>query len=372
LCVFGTRPEAIKFAPLIRELKRHPESFEVITCITAQHRSMLDQVMEFFEIHPDYDLNVMAPNQSLFDIIAKVMPGLETVINRAKPDLIIVQGDTTTAFLGALAGYYSRIPIAHLEAGLRSGNKYAPWPEELNRVMTGHLGDLHFAPTPRAEENLRTENIHNHIYVTGNTVIDALHLALKLIEERGTDFTSEFGGIDFTKRIILLTAHRRESFGKPFEDLCAAVREIAQAHPEVQIVYPVHLNPNVREPVFNALSGNPNITLIDPVDYPRLIWLLNKSYFVLTDSGGIQEEAPALGKPVLVLREVTERQEGVEAGNAILVGTDRALIVQHAHALLTYPDRYQEMSSAINPYGDGTASAQIAGILKTHLPEIYV
>jgi UDP-N-acetylglucosamine 2-epimerase (non-hydrolysing) len=372
LCVFGTRPEAIKFAPLIRELKRHPESFEVITCITAQHRSMLDQVLSFFEIHPDYDLNVMAPNQSLFDIIAKVMPGLETVIDRAKPDLIIVQGDTTTAFLGALAGYYARIPIAHLEAGLRSGNKYAPWPEELNRVMTGHLGDLHFAPTPRAEKNLRTENIHEHIYITGNTVIDALHLALKLIDERGTDFTSEFSDIDFTKRIILLTAHRRESFGKPFEDLCAAVREIAQAHPEVQIVYPVHLNPNVREPVFNALSGNPNITLIDPVDYPRLIWLLNKSYFVLTDSGGIQEEAPALGKPVLVLREVTERQEGVEAGNAILVGTDRALIVQHAHALLTDPDRYQEMSSAINPYGDGTASAQIAGILKTHLPEIYV
>jgi UDP-N-acetylglucosamine 2-epimerase (non-hydrolysing) len=333
---------------------------------------MLDQVLTFFEIHPDYDLNVMAPNQSLFDIIARVMPGMETVIDRAQPDLIIVQGDTTTAFLGALAGYYKKVPVAHLEAGLRSGNKYAPWPEELNRVMTGHIGAMHFAPTLQALRNLNTENIHDHIYVTGNTVIDALHLTLQLIKERGSDIASGFEQLDFNKKVILLTAHRRESFGKPFEDLCAAVRQIASAHPDVQIIYPVHLNPNVREPVFSLLSGFDNIALIAPVEYPEMIWLLNQSYLVLTDSGGIQEEAPALGKPVLVLREVTERHEGVEAGNAILVGTNPELIVKHVNTLLTDPVQYQKMSAAINPYGDGTASAQIAQILKTHLPEIYV
>jgi len=372
LCVFGTRPEAIKFAPLIHELKRHEAEFEVITCITAQHRSMLDQVLAFFDIHAEYDLNVMGPNQSLFDIVAKVMPGMETVIERAKPDLIIIQGDTTTAFLGALAGYYKKVPIAHLEAGLRSGSKYAPWPEELNRVMASHLCDLHFAPTPQAEKNLQTENIHDNIYITGNTVIDALHLTLTLIKERESSIAATFERIDFSKKIILLTAHRRESFGAPFENLCAAVQQIARTHPDIQVIYPVHLNPNVREPVFSALSGHDNIALIDPVDYPTMVWLLNKSYLVLTDSGGIQEEAPALGKPVLVLRDVTERQEGVDAGNAILVGTDKTRIVDNVEMLLMDESKYHSMSTAINPYGDGTASRQITQVLLKYLQKIYV
>ena len=366
LCIFGTRPEAIKFAPLIRELKQYPSAFQIITCVTAQHRSMLDQVMAFFELQADYDLDMMAPNQTLFDIVSRVMPGLSSVIESSNPDLIIVQGDTTTAFLGALAGYYSKVQVAHLEAGLRSGNKYAPWPEELNRVMISHLGDFHFAPTIGAMKHLNTEGITEQIHVTGNTVIDALHLALSIVEKRDYDVRNDFPGVDFTKRVILVTAHRRESFGGPFEHICAAIKEIALAYPDVQIVYPVHLNPNVREPVFRMLSELKNVFLTDPVDYPHLVWLLNNSYLVLTDSGGIQEEAPALGKPVLVLRDVTEREEGVEAGTAMLVGTNQELIVKEVKSLLTDQARYETMSNAVNPYGDGTASKKIAEIIMQH------
>lgn len=330
---------------------------------------MLDQVMQFFDLKADYDLNVMTSNQTLFDIVARVMPGLEKVIDNSKPDLIIVQGDTTTAFLGALAGYYKKVPVAHLEAGLRSGNKAAPWPEEVNRVMISHLGELHFAPTHSAASNLRAENIHDNIHVTGNTVIDALHLALNLLKNSGLGYEQDFPGVDFSKRIILVTAHRRESFGQPFIDICAALRDIAINHPEVHILYPVHLNPQVRETVFGMLTGHTNISLIDPVDYPHLIWLLDKCYCVLTDSGGIQEEAPALGKPVLVLREVTERQEGVDAGTALLVGTDRQRIVDETDRLLTDSAHYESMHNAVNPYGDGTASRQIVRILQAHFRE---
>jgi UDP-N-acetylglucosamine 2-epimerase (non-hydrolysing) len=308
----------------------------------------------------------MTSNQTLFDIVAKVMPGLQMVIDRSNPDLIIVQGDTTTAFLGALAGYYKNIPVAHLEAGLRSGNKAAPWPEEMNRTMISHLGDLHFAPTSNAEINLKKENIHDHIYITGNTVIDALHLALSIIEQDALQFEEEFPGIDFKRKLILVTAHRRESFGQPFENICDAIADIAKAHPEVQILYPVHLNPNVKRPVYDRLSGYPNIFLVEPVEYPTLVWLLNQCYCVVTDSGGIQEEAPALGKPVLVMREVTERQEGVDAGTAMLVGTDRNVIVREVNRLLTDDAHYAAMHNAVNPYGDGTASKQIVRILRRY------
>lgn len=331
---------------------------------------MLDQVLDFFEIKPDHDLDVMSENQSLFDVVAKVMSGLGEVIDAVHPDLIIVQGDTTTAFLGALAGYYKKVRVAHLEAGLRSGNKYAPWPEELNRMMTGDLADLHFAPTPAAEAHLRAENIHDGIFVTGNTVIDALHLGLSILKSKNTDFQQEYPDVDFNKKIVLLTAHRRESFGDPLKQICAAIRRIVTQHPDVHVIYPVHLNPNVRGPVFESLSDHPGVTLTDPVDYPRMIWLLNHSYLVLTDSGGIQEEAPSLGKPVLVLRDVTERQEGVAAGNAILVGTNEQRIVTETEKLLQDKAHYSQMSSATNPYGDGTTSRQIAEILKQHLPSL--
>jgi UDP-N-acetylglucosamine 2-epimerase (non-hydrolysing) len=366
LCIFGTRPEAIKFAPLIKEFQKHPDQFTVITCVTAQHRTMLDQVMDFFNLKAEYDLDAMTANQTLFDIVAKVMPGLHKVIEQSNPDLIIVQGDTTTAFLGALAGYYKNVPVAHLEAGLRSGNKAAPWPEEMNRTMISHLGDLHFAPTANAEINLKKENLHDHIYITGNTVIDALHLALDIIKENQLDFANEFPSIDFKKKLILVTAHRRESFGSPFENICDALAEIGKSHPDVQILYPVHLNPNVKGPVYDRLSGFPNIFLVEPVDYPRLIWLLNQCYCVVTDSGGIQEEAPALGKPVLVMRDVTERQEGVDAGTAMLVGTDRAVIVREVNRLLTNDAHYAAMHNAVNPYGDGTTSKQIVRILQRY------
>ncbi len=368
LFIFGTRPEAIKLTPVIKKLRQN-NCFNIKICVTAQHREMLDQVLNFFDIKPDYDLNIMKPNQSLFDITADTLKGLEGVLDEFQPDLIFVQGDTTTAFVGALAGFYKKIKIAHIEAGLRSHNKYSPFPEEMNRVLAGHLSDYHFAPTQRAKENLFKEGIKDNVYVVGNTVIDALFLGLDIIKEHGEEqYYKHFDFIDFSKRIILVTGHRRESFGKPFENICYALKEIAERK-DVEIVYPVHLNPNVREPVNRILKGINNIHLIEPLEYPYLIWLMNKSYIVLTDSGGIQEEAPSLGKPVLVMREVTERIEGIEAGTAKLVGTDKEKIVKEATKLLDNEEEYEKMAKAVNPYGDGKASERIENIIKYNIQE---
>ncbi len=369
LFIFGTRPEAVKMAPLIKEFEKYPKDFNVKVAVTGQHREMLDQVLQFFNIKPDYDLNLMKPNQTLFDITADALRGMEKIIEEVNPNLIIVQGDTTTVFTGALAGFYKKIPVAHLEAGLRSGDKYSPFPEEINRILTGHIADYHWAPTEQAKNNLLNEGIkEDKIHVVQNTVIDALFLALKLLKKEGDSKYEEFfKDIDFKKKIVLITAHRRESFGEPFENICNAVKELSTKYPNVEFVYPVHLNPNVREVVYRILSNIPNVHLLEPLDYPYMVWIMNKSYIVLTDSGGVQEEAPSLGKPVLVLRDVTERQEGVDAGTAKLVGTDKDLIISEASKLLDDIKEYEKMAKAINPYGDGHTSERIVEMLKQGL-----
>lgn len=364
LFIYGTRPEAIKMAPLIKEFQRNTDQFDVEICLTGQHRQMLDQVNMFFEIKSDYDLNLMQPNQSLSDITTRCLQGLGPVLEVSKPDLVFVQGDTTTVMAGALAAFYKKIPVAHLEAGLRSGDIHSPYPEEMNRKLAGQLAQYHFAPTEGAQENLRRDGITKNVHVVGNTVIDGLHLGLELIHTRGeAEYARHFSFLDFKKRVILVTGHRRESFGNGFESICTAIRHIATTNTDVEVVYPMHLNPLVREPVNRLLSGIPNVHLIEPLDYPYLIWLMSKSYFVLTDSGGIQEEAPALGKPVLVMRDVTERMEGITAGTARLVGTDFSCITEAAYILLSNPSEYYKMAQAVNPYGDGTTSKQIASIL---------
>lgn len=363
LFIYGTRPEAIKMAPLVLEFKNN-NLFKTEVCLTGQHRQMLDQINDFFGIKGDYDLNLMKPNQTLFDIVSNCLLGLKDVLAQSEPDLIFVQGDTATVLAGAMAAYFYKIPVAHLEAGLRSGDKYAPFPEEMNRVLTGHIADFHFAPTDRAVENLMKENIVNNVFKVGNTVIDALHLGLSIIKNSGEEqYKDFFNFIDFSKKVILVTGHRRENFGEGFDNMCKAIAYIADNN-DVEIVYPMHLNPNVREPVKRHLSDKSNIHLIEPLDYPYLIWLMEKCNFVLTDSGGIQEEAPALGKPVLVMRDVTERQEGVESGTAKLVGTDFDTIVKAASELLTNESSYTKMANAVNPYGDGTTSKQILTILQ--------
>jgi len=378
LFIYGTRPEAIKMAPLIKEFKKYPEEFNIEICLTGQHREMLDQVNTFFDIKGDYDLSIMSHNQTLFDITSKALLGIGDILERSKPDLVFVQGDTTTVFAGALAAYYKKIKVAHLEAGLRSNDKYSPFPEEINRTLTGDIADFHFAPTNKAKESLIKENINKNIYVVGNTVIDALLLGLDIISIEGYEnkiisyfnkvipnFTSLYKDIEKKdKKIILVTGHRRESFGKPFENMCNAMLDIVNEHKDVSLVYPVHLNPNVQKTVIEILNNHPRIHLIEPVDYPYLIWLEKHSYLILTDSGGIQEEGPSLGKPVLVMREVTERMEGVEAGTAKLVGTDRDKIFKEADILLNSQEAYKKMAQAVNPYGDGTTSAQIVDILK--------
>lgn len=366
LFIFGTRPEAIKMAPLIQEAKKRSEVFETYVCLTAQHRGMLDQVMSFFEIKADFDLNLMIPNQTLFTLTANAVKELENCLNEVNPDYIFVQGDTTTAFAGALCGFYKKAKVVHIEAGLRSHQKYSPFPEEINRLLVGRLADFHFCPTEQAQKNLADEKIVDNVWVVGNTVIDALFLGLERIKTQGEDlYLKHFSFLDWSKRLILVTGHRRESFGKPFEDMCQALLDIVTAFPDVEIVYPVHLNPNVQEPVFRLLKNHPRIHLIEPLDYPYLIWLMNRSYLVLTDSGGIQEEAPALGKPVLVMREVTERTEGIEAGTAKLVGTDRQIIVKEATALLQDQNLYSNMSKAVNPYGDGHSARLIFDTLQS-------
>ncbi len=364
LFIFGTRPEAIKLAPLIKKFKDNKNIFQTKVCITAQHRSMLDQVLKFFNIKPDFDLNLMKPNQSLFDITINNLKGLENVFNAYHPYLLIVQGDTTTSFVGALAGYYNNIKLVHIEAGLRSGNKYAPFPEEINRILISHLADYHFAATKKAKENLLNEGIKENIWVVGNTVIDALFLTLVIIKQMDNDiFFKFFEFLDFSKKIILVTAHRRESFGRPFENICNALKNIADNNENLEIVYPVHLNPKVNELVNRILKNHKRVHLIKPLDYPYLLWLMSKSYLILTDSGGIQEEAPSLGKPVLVMREFTERVEGIKAGTAKLVGTDKNQIIKETTNLLINKNEYNKIAKAINPYGDGTASDQILKVI---------
>lgn len=365
LFIFGTRPEAIKLAPLVLQFKKD-QSFDVKVCITAQHRGMLDQVLDFFEIAADFDLNLMKPGQTLFDITANGLKRLQGVIKSFSPDLVIVQGDTTTAFIGALSAYYFQVKTAHIEAGLRSGNKYSPFPEEINRRLAGVIADFHFAPTQLAVKNLNREGIFQNVFLTGNTVIDALLFGLDKVKKDKT-LENKFSFLDKSGKLILITGHRRESFGEGFENICGAIRTLAGEFRDFQFVYPVHLNPNVQKPVTTLLKGLPNVFLIEPVDYPSMIWLMNKSYLILTDSGGIQEEAPTLGKPVLVMRNVTERTEGIEAGTAKLVGTNKEDITNNATKLITDLGEYKKMANASNPYGDGTASSQIVKILKNSL-----
>lgn len=364
LFFFGTRPEAIKMAPLIREFQKYPGRFDVKVCVSAQHREMLDQVLGFFQIRPDFDLDIMRQNQDLFDITTEALKGIKNVLARYRPEWLFVQGDTTTTFAGALAAFYEKVKIAHIEAGLRSFNKHSPFPEEANRVLTTHLADLHFAPTGTARNNLLKEGIaDDRISVVGNTSIDALFLCLKLIKgKRLADFKS-LENINFDKKVLLVTGHRRESFGGPFENICYALKTLGEDN-DVEIVYPVHLNPNVRRPVFKILKDMPNIHLIEPLDYPSFVWLMNKSYMVLTDSGGVQEEAPSLGKPVLVMRDVTERVEGIKAGTAVLVGTDKDKIIKRTSLLLKSRYGYEKIAKAVNPYGDGGTSRRILRIIK--------
>ena len=365
LVVFGTRPEAIKLCVLIRHLQKLPESFAVRTCVTAQHRSMLDQVLEAFGVTPDRDLNLMKPEQSLFDVTTAALRGLEQILLEEQPDMVLVQGDTTTTFAAALAAFYAKVPVGHVEAGLRTGNTHSPFPEEMNRTLTSRLSHVHFAPTQLAAENLRREGIgEQSIFVTGNTVIDAL-LAMREALESGHIPRPSWPFLDPARKLILVTAHRRESFGEGFEQICEALAALSR-RPDVQIVYPVHRNPNVQEAVHRRLAEVPGIELLDPIDYIPLIDLLMRCHFVLTDSGGIQEEAPSLGKPVLVMREITERPEAVEAGTALVVGADRARIIEQAGRLLDDPVHYDEMSQRHNPYGDGHACQRIAEALEQY------
>ena len=367
LIIFGTRPEAIKMAPLVTALEKHSD-FEAKVCVTAQHREMLDQVLELFSIQPDYDLNIMKPGQSLTTITNKILSGLKPVLEEFKPDYVLVHGDTTTTLAASLAAYYQQIPVGHVEAGLRTGNRYSPWPEEGNRKLTGALASLHFAPSQEAGNNLLQEGVcPDTISITGNTVIDALFQVRDLLEDDQELVSSIRNQLPVMNsdadKTILVTGHRRESFGEGFERICKALLEIASEFPQHQIVYPVHLNPNVQEPVRRILADVSNIYLIEPLDYLPFVYLMNQSYLILTDSGGIQEEAPSLGKPVLVMRETTERPEAVTAGTVKLVGTDIEEIVNHSVALLSDSDLYNSMSKAHNPYGDGHACDRIIDAL---------
>lgn len=361
LCVFGTRPEAIKMAPLALSLNEDPR-FDAKVCVTGQHRQMLDQVLDLFELKPDFDLNIMKPGQDLTDVTCAILQGLKTVFAEFKPDVVLVHGDTATTFATTVAAYYSQIPVAHVEAGLRTGNLYSPWPEEGNRKLTGALASMHFAPTETSRQNLLREGITRGVEVTGNTVIDALlQVVAKLDKDAGLQqrFQEQFSFLRAQSRLVLVTGHRRESFGGGFERICQALAETAKAFPDVEIVYPVHLNPNVREPVNRLLVGINNIHLIEPLDYLPFVYLMNRSYLILTDSGGIQEEAPSLGKPVLVMRDTTERPEAVEAGTVKLVGTQVGALTGSLEQLLTDNEAYRAMSFAHNPYGDGLACARI-------------
>lgn len=369
LIVFGTRPEAIKMAPLVKEFQKNVNEFETKVCVTAQHREMLDQVLDLFEIEPDYDLNIMKGGQDLYDITASVLLGVRDVLLDFKPDVVFVHGDTTTTSSTALASFYQQVKVAHVEAGLRTGDIYSPWPEEANRQITGVLANYHFAPTSTSQENLLRENKdENNIIVTGNTVIDALYLALDKIKNsreltekivKGVEEEIADSSFSLDSKFILVTGHRRENHGQGFINICKGLKEIALENPNVNIIYPVHLNPNVQKPVKELLSDIKNIYLINPMQYESFIYLMDKAYFIITDSGGVQEEAPSLGKPVLVMRDTTERPEALEAGTVKLVGVDSELIFNEAQNLLDNPQAYEKMSKAHNPYGDGKACQRI-------------
>jgi UDP-N-acetylglucosamine 2-epimerase (non-hydrolysing) len=370
LIVFGTRPEAIKLAPIIKRLKARSSKLEPVVCVTAQHREMLDQVLRLFKIAPDYDLDLMKKDQTLFDITAEGLKRIRGVLEKEKPDLILVQGDTTTTFVAGLAAYYLKIRLAHLEAGLRTADKYNPFPEEMNRKLTDCLADLYFAHTAKAKENMIREGISpKNIFVTGNTVVDALLMTLE--EQKKKEILTgiewhfiEKYGISFEERkTLLVTCHRRESFGKDLESICIGLKRIAKSRADVQLIYPLHLNPNVQKPVRRVLGGMENVHLIEPLDYSSFVWVMNRAYLILTDSGGIQEEAPSLGKPILVMRKTTERTEGIEAGTAKLIGTDSKNILDEAMKLICDKRLYEEMTKAANPYGDGKASERIYDIL---------
>ena len=372
LSIFGTRPEAIKMAPLVKALNE-ADGIDAKVCVTAQHREMLDQVLDLFEIVPEYDLNIMKPGQSLYDVTTNILLGLKPILAEFKPDLVLVHGDTSTTLSASLAAFYQQIPVGHVEAGLRTGNLSSPWPEEGNRKLTGAITKLHFAPTQTSQQNLLNEAVSaDDIVITGNTVIDAL---LQVVDKVKTDsalistLKAKFPELDETKKLILVTGHRRESFGGGFERICEALVEIATAHPDTQILYPMHLNPNVREPVNRILKNVDNVHLIEPQDYLPFVYLMNQAHIIVTDSGGVQEEAPSLGKPVLVMRDTTERPEAVEAGTVKLVGTDKARIVNEVNNLLTNAQEYQSMSRAHNPYGDGKACERIVAKIKQHFKD---
>lgn len=372
MLVFGTRPEAIKMAPLVKEFQKYPDKFQTIICVTGQHREMLDQVLNLFDIKPDYDLNIMKPGQDLYDITAKVLVGMRDILTEAYPDIVLVHGDTTTSTASALAAFYKQIPVAHIEAGLRTHNIHSPWPEEMNRLITGRIATYHFSPTALSQKNLLDEGvIESAITVTGNTVIDALYM---VIEKMNSNESMQFGlndqllksGYDVerlkeNKRLVLITGHRRENFGDGFIRICSAIKTLMNNYPDVDFVYPMHLNPNVRIPINEVFGegGATNMFFIEPLDYLPFVYLMNKSTLVLTDSGGVQEEAPGLGKPVLVMRDTTERPEAVDAGTVKLVGTNYEKIVYEVSRLLSDTDYYEQMSRAVNPYGDGKACERI-------------
>lgn len=376
MLVFGTRPEAIKMAPLVKEFQKYPENFETVVCVTGQHREMLDQVLRIFDINPDYDLNIMRQGQDLYDVTSRVLLGMRDVLKEVKPDIVFVHGDTTTSTAAALASFYQQISVGHVEAGLRTHNIYSPWPEEMNRQLTGRIATYHFAPTPLSRQNLLNEGIsNNRIFVTGNTVIDALYWVVDRIKS-DKDLDAELvtalktAGYDTCrgKRIVLITGHRRENFGDGFINICNAIKDLIRRYPDVDFVYPMHLNPNVRRPIHEVfgqdLSNLGNMFFIEPLEYLSFVYLMEKSSVVLTDSGGIQEEAPGLGKPVLVMRETTERPEALKAGTVKLVGTDYDRIVEEVSVLLDSSEAYERMSRAVNPYGDGKACGRIVTSLR--------
>jgi UDP-N-acetylglucosamine 2-epimerase (non-hydrolysing) len=375
LTVFGTRPEAIKMAPLVMQLAASPD-INAKLCVTAQHRQMLDQVLSLFNIIPDYDLNIMKPGQTLGGITSAVLQGLDEVLVDFVPDIVLVHGDTSTTFAAALASYYRQIPVGHVEAGLRTGDLYSPWPEEANRKLTGSLAALHFAPTFKARNNLIREGVEmDSIHVTGNTVIDALLWTTQKLDQNtalDTSIGEQFFMLREDAKLVLITGHRRENFGAGLEGICLAIRELAQEFVDTDFLYPVHLNPNVREPVNRILSGLANIHLIEPQDYLPFVYLMRRAYLIVTDSGGIQEEAPSLGKPVLVMRDTTERPEAIEAGTAKLVGADHTRIVVAVSRLLSYPEEYRQMANAQNPYGNGTASESIIKALLASSHSLFV
>lgn len=378
MLVFGTRPEAIKMAPLVKEFQKHPNDFKTVVCVTGQHREMLDQVLKIFEITPDYDLNIMKQGQDLYDVTARVLTGMRDVFKECRPDIVLVHGDTTTSTAAALAAFYQQIPVGHVEAGLRTHNIYSPWPEEMNRQITGRIATYNFAPTPLSERNLKEEKAHGQIFVTGNTVIDALHMVVNklkkdkkladeqiiALKEAGYDVTR----LDDGKKLVLITGHRRENFGEGFISMVTAMKDLSEKYTEVDFVYPMHLNPNVRKPIHEVfgedLTAYKNFFFIEPLQYLEFVYLMEKSSIVLTDSGGIQEEAPGLGKPVLVMRDTTERPEALESGTVHLVGTNHDLIVNEVSILLEKQEAYDKMSKAVNPYGDGKACLRIVDSLK--------